>query len=562
MYKNKEIFKIYITFMVIIIMSPCFVMRGAEERITIRHIQEISDQLGEIPTESYPIKTQKKSHVYGKIHIVNIGNSVPDSIMVSAQAAADLWEYKLRNTVPIYIGLCYENLNNEGVAYYCDAVYKYGPTCIPYALYSQQRGYSPGEESPDGILTLNNNIKWNTIQNNEFDINRVCAFTAVSRGIALILGFGTTVVEENGIIKFQTFLKNTKFNDMVFSSSGEWLKDIKDNNTLSDYAQPSSDTKIYALKHDDNHILYSPSKFDDKKSLVYLNNKKSLMHYSFGKGDRFLNIDDVVVELLNSVGWKATKSGGLSIKNSRGLDNNGIGSIYEKFSMRIYNPEKKTISDPIWRMYLPLKSGDRVLYQESQTSMFYVDLISDIESYAKTSEGEIQAEIFYECNMDGERVAVDPYIVTLQLKPIISKVENISFIKNGDNLSFSADLYQSGANTLIMSVSMEDYPYNESFTYTGNVNHVKYDRFYSDQICYVDFTAINKYGKATKSLTYDPENPNQDKFVKRFESYVITTVNVYDISGNFIGSFTYTPGFESNLGEGTYIVNYLSFASM
>lgn len=88
--------------MVIIIMSPCFVMRGAEERITIRHIQEISDQLGEIPTESYPIKTQKKSHVYGKIHIVNIGNSVPDSIMVSAQAAADLWEYKLRNTVPIY----------------------------------------------------------------------------------------------------------------------------------------------------------------------------------------------------------------------------------------------------------------------------------------------------------------------------------------------------------------------------------------------------------------------------------------------------------------------------
>lgn len=209
-------------------------------------------------------------------------------------------------------------------------------------------------------------------------------------------------------------------------------------------------------------------------------------------------------------------------------------------------------------MYLPLKSGDRVLYQESQTSMFYVDLISDIESYAKTSEGEIQAEIFYECNMDGERVAVDPYIVTLQLKPIISKVENISFIKNGDNLSFSADLYQSGANTLIMSVSMEDYPYNESFTYTGNVNHVKYDRFYSDQICYVDFTAINKYGKATKSLTYDPENPNQDKFVKRFESYVITTVNVYDISGNFIGSFTYTPGFESNLGEGIYIVNYIS----
>ena len=87
MYKNKEIFKIYITFMVIIIMSPCFVMRGAEERITIRHIQEISDQLGEIPTESYPIKTQKKSHVYGKIHIFNNGIGSSSSRSVGIQIA-------------------------------------------------------------------------------------------------------------------------------------------------------------------------------------------------------------------------------------------------------------------------------------------------------------------------------------------------------------------------------------------------------------------------------------------------------------------------------------------
>ncbi len=42
------------------------------------------------------------------------------------------------------------------------------------------------------------------------------------------------------------------------------------------------------------------------------------------------------------------------------------------------------------------------------------------------------------------------------------------------------------------------------------------------------------------------------------ETHAITTIMVYDINGNYIGTYDYLPGCEADLGQGTYVINYLA----
>lgn len=298
------------------------------------HSEIISDRVNNnflLDNIGLPAKTNRLSNNSGDIVLV-YDEFLPDSVQISFQAAAKLWESKLPPIQPIFINIQFEPLGDD-VSMITETAYLVESELegCPCSLASQIVGSSYGSiEAPDGIIVLNSDINWNC-QFSEDSISEFNLPTAILRGITRCLGFGSSIIEKSSD-KF-SYNNNypTYFDKLLYCGNRPLTSVSVESTEMADFVKSD---KICAVTETQFHKIYAPNEFIPDVSLCYFDNKSSIMSYYIGSGNIDLSIDDDTVDILRAIGWNLQPSG-LSI-DCNNISDNGIGSSYESIVLRLW----------------------------------------------------------------------------------------------------------------------------------------------------------------------------------------------------------------------------------
>lgn len=430
---------------------------------------------------------------------LNFEDNVPDPMRECISTAAYLWGEALKNQVPITVYIDYKDLgistSFSGSALY----FILNNTAVPLALAHQQGLIVGTPLGYDIHLTFNSQLNWNTdtgmVKPND---RRMNALSCALRGIALGLGFGASV-DYNSVRDQYTFSahKPSMFDNLIFSGStylsllAEDTPEFRSFITFDDVYAYSTDNKLYA-----------PATFLPAKSLKFLDNPKSLMHYDFGSGDFFYRIDSSTLDLLHAMGWPDIQSGDAGIYSDN-VEAGGVVSAYEPYVFRLAIDNTDN-TDYHWELWLT--DNDLVPYKEIEYegSIFRFDGIKNLANYTPNLLKRIGAELRCYYYKNGERLQSAPFGFSIDLKPYVKSISNFNKCVIENNrfyIEFDVEYYGSRSiNSGVKSTSgtgtyqvFSEYPLVHIKSSTWPVN--------SDATFYLYL--INEYGSFTKNMLYD-----------------------------------------------------------
>lgn len=534
-------------------------------------------QMGDNPPSGIDLPESSSSRAPGitdaKHGHINLDfTNVPDTIQVCVRLACNYWEELIPNKVPINLHVeVTEDFVDEVLVCDVDFVYAQNQHLIPSALYIQQNPNTQVDNLTHAYIWLNKNKIWNCNLSRDKVIESHNVYTYIIRAIPLCLGFGTSVTSFDGEhIQFNTPGYTSLFDDMIFNSHGEYLKDCSETE-LANYVCPPAETDIYVGNNDQNHLLYAPAHYRLGESLVYLDNPNSLMHYEFGKGDQRFRVDDLTVDLLNQIGWNITdKSSSIEIASSpwnNMISVKKIPSIYSSYMMCAKNKNKEQITRYNWELYLFDKSGSPIKVAESTNSTFEVGPISNPEHYRTYSNGEIIGEIRLTAQLDEEVVEAVPYAIFFSQKPFFKNIK-IDRIEHPESRSYDESYtieYYGADNFTAMFEEQTACTHIIHDVYEPHIAHLTVTGFSMDDILERTFIATNEYGTTISTSSFNYQYPDPYKPVKPdltetipVEDLVEVTqiIRIYDFRGNLVKECSPNISYSDDLPSGIYYVHF------
>lgn len=505
----------------------------------------------------------------------NIGlewsGDIPDSVRICAEVAADIWRSCIETENAVRLECHYEDLDSDNDVE-IEVFYKQNEGIYyPTSLYRHLWGELGETTKPDAEIHINKKMEWDCSHNETVVPSARSMTYAMMRAIAISLGFGSSVTRNtiggNDIIVFGGNSGCSIFDSFIFSSDGQYLKAIdnignSDNPTLTSFAQPESGTFIYALTQDEKHRLYAPTLFETYKSLIYLDDEESLMHFDLKTGTKRFRVDEVTKELLHAIGWSFKASKDIEIVGE-GINENGITSAYEGHTFSLRNNVGGTITDVSWTYTLPLANGgDTIVSMSENTLVFSIGSISDESKYKINVNGDIYGKVSFTGSING-KVVQDTYNLSLELKPRINNV-NIILKKEShliDYYDISFVVEYTGTNMVTVSVE-EEYSskLRSQSIYEPFLAHVYIPSITSFNHAWIDIEAENKYGKDIYTVELPPFEGNGVKDVMQSnrcagspEDY--TGMEVFHVSDNRISRIQDLGNLQS-LHDGLYIIKY------
>lgn len=536
------------------------------QRYTIRYEEKVRPCDTGLENKKLPAKIRRSSSNKGEINFVYY-DEFPDSMKVAITAAADLWEAKISNKQPIYIGVCFDTLDPDvamaAEVDYCndDENNLFG---CPTALASQIKNaeYSDSE-SPDGWIILNSNTNWDCNftgkQSEEYNLT-----TAALRGIARCLGFGSSIVYFDNTYSYYhswpTYFDKLLYSNSIFLSeltqaSSEMANFVKSDNVFLD--TPFNTYKIYA-----------PTDYMPDISLNYLDVDNSLMTYSIGQGNCVLSIDEKTFDILRTIGWDLPITG-LKIKCSD-IQDDGIGSSYDNHSFHL-DTNNERVSNYRWRFYLKDKSEKFIEVSSAETAVFTINKITSAENYFVNLNGDLEGKIECDYTFDGKEYSAIPFKISLELRPIIISIDNI-FRINSDQYDFSLmfNVNYIGADKISVNVEedystfVRNYQFEEPFiahVITGNISALNYS--------WVTIEVRNQYGSTSETLEFEPDYSSYHVTEKINEinnqfnnSMTDNTVQIFNIDGTLVFNGKHTEIFEKHLPAGIYMKKEIDSTGM
>lgn len=518
-------------------------------------------------------KEQRLSSGYQGTIKINWSGEVPDSVRICAEVAADIWCSCLDNNDTIRLECHYEELDNNNDV---EVEILYRPKTdiyYPTSLYSHLWGVDFGElTNADAEIYINKKMVWDC-SHNEIIVPSARNMTyAMMRAIAISLGFGSSVTKKtirgNEIIVFGSKSGCSIFDSFIFSSDGQYLKNInnignRNNPALTSFSEPKNGIYIYALTQDDKYKLYAPSSFEIYKSLTYLDNEESLMHYDLRTGTKQFRVDEVTKELLHAIGWNFKASKDIEIVGE-GINENGITSAYEGHTFSLRNNVGGTITNACWKYTLPLANGgDTIISTSENTLVFSIGSVNDESKYKININGDIYGKVSFTGSING-KVVQDTYNLSLELKPHINNV-NIILKKEShliDYYDISFVVEYTGTNMVTVSVE-EEYSskLRSQSVYEPFLAHVYIQSITSFNYAWIDIEAENKYGKDIYTVELPPfEGENNRNLIMSGEqaypqSQNYTDIDVFDINKNKISRIQNLKELHT-LHPGLYILKY------
>ncbi|MCD8387129.1 MAG: hypothetical protein LUD17_09605, partial [Bacteroidales bacterium] len=498
-----------------------------------------------------PEKSQRTSAYEGNWNI-NYGSEVPDSIKICIEAAAKLWATKIENQQDIYIDIEFGETDNNEVFIVDTWCQESNSILYPAILWHE---ISNARESDllysDVYITFNSQIEWNCSFNSDAQTEGYNMLTQALRAFALSLGFGSSVGQyglSTDNFEFQNGLP-TIFDTHLISNGINFTSLIPGSTAFKNFVESGS----VFFDDNNNYKMYSPSSYQPHRSLVFLDNNASLMHYGWNDNTKWLEIDDTTEEILNAIGWETSSSSTSSTSYSPitirwdGLDANGVGSAYTYKSFVAVAPGLN-ISTAYWRFKLKNINGVyRTISQGVSPIAFAIQPLSSFDGLYVNMNGDLEGLIEYGCTTtNGQRYTARPLKISLELKPTIKSISDFVVYPTSEyNYKLGFNVNYSGAEYLTVFVIEEDC----SIMRSQRVNEPVFAHVISGEISslyntWVEIQATNTYGTTTKQierLANIPSSQNrayttagiEDSGIVIFDTSLYKT-EIYTISGQLI----------------------------
>lgn len=512
-------------------------------------------------------------------------NNVPDSVVKCLKVAADIWRscLNVKSENKINLQLKWEDLPTDedvkiSVLYIKNNENNYVPASLYYSLLPDSQDGRPF----DAIITINKNADWDCGYNVENNCGVRNLNYAMLRSIAVALGFGSSLslvnLSSGPIVKFQFSKGHSLFENFLVSENGIWLKDIsntgrKQNPEIINYCTGVNgivyiDGDYIDADERTKYKMYTPPNYENTKSLVYLDNKQSLMHYSLDKTSTKLQIDTITVNVLNKIGWNAVASNqNIKIVGS-GIPESGITSAYTSHLFYLEGDGKEEISNARWSFYLPTIDGNESLQKSEEGILsFSIDEISAPDNYAVNVNGDIYGKIIFMGLLNGTEINLQ-YNVTLELKPSIS---NVTFVKQNNENDNSYDVVckvdYKGSDYLYVELEEE---YGSSlrslFVREPYLAHFVCSNITSPYYAWIDIKVENQYGSEVYTIELPPycnrrdlRNPVPCK-IRPLTDNDFSEIKVYNQSGYYVK--TIKEDYEiGTLQSGIYLLEYFQGSS-
>lgn len=506
----------------------------------LRHIETIKDHTFSFSNQGIPLKANRLSNNEGNI-ILTYDKNLSDSVQISLLAATKLWKSKITTTQPIFISVLFESLGND-ISMIADVAYCETPNLVgcPCALASQISGFPYGSEnSPDGYIILNSDINWNCRFSK--DTTSACGYnltTMALRGIARCLGFGSSVFEESKDNFSFYFGWPTYFDKLLYYNQETLSNVMAGSSKMANFVKSN---QVFAKAKTQNYKIYAPDKFVQNLSLCYFDLNNSIMSYAIGQGKVNLSIDEKTTDVLRTIGWDLPLPG-LNIKCNN-ISNNGIGSSYEPHTFFLLKGNEN-ISNYSWRFLLKNKQGEFTQISNGTSEVFIIDKISSPDTFFVNINGDLEGRI--ECNysINGQQYSAIPFTLSLELKPTILSINEISTINKGQ-FEFSSDfnVYYAGADYVSIEIEEEynttlrNYRFDEPYIAhikTGNITNLYYS--------WITISVSNKYGNTHETIEFAPtfgaqktiNNSTQALSSHRSSPFFVKEILLYTIEGMLI----------------------------
>lgn len=535
----------------------------AQERVTYRFIDTFSTVQSDQTATSFAPKESRQSSKSAKFKL-DLDSRFPDSLKTCINVAANIWEGAINAVEPINIKVIYEDFD-EDIDVITDVIYAVpddGSYALPSSLHKQNFGNVGNME--DASISINRRKKWDCSYDSSQKNGRN-ATTAMLRAFGVALGFGSSVTKINNTIRFQSTNKS-RFDYLIHSSSGKKLCDIKNPSELTSFVQPPKGTTIFAKDNKGvNHKLYAPQTFEWGRSLVYLDDPQSIMHYNLSVGDKRFQIDNATIDLLNSIGWNMARHGDVEIKCD-GIPESGICSAYQKYDFRLINNQSGQITNAKWTYSRTLLNGsDSLICTATETNSFTIPSVDDISKYGVNINGDIPGEIVFTGIVNGKPIK-DSFRIYMERKPVIKNVILKGKWINPQKPTYTVffDVEYSGTDFIAICVE-EDESVGANFFYVREpfYAHVVARNIARGYYAWIDITASNKYGYVTHTLEMPPidlttkpvkPSPGDDSIIIGTTDTDLR-IQAYDINGNAICTVRNESEL-SQLKKGFYILRY------
>ena len=546
----------------------------AQEVERLLFAEKFSDSEPTLEVQSILPKEERLSSVQRGVINMIMSDDIPDSVRICANVAAELWQPYLNNKYPIQLAVYYTDFDTDNDIQVEVSYYQNENVYYPISLYSYlyDVDFSGQASTADALIYINKATAWDCSYHDEVNTSTRSLTYAMMRAIAISLGFGSSVTQKSirgeDIIAFGYKEGHSAFDNFIFSSEGKFLKDISnvgnhENQELSAFAQPATDVSLYALKQDAAHKLYAPANFEVYKSLVYLDNEKSLMHYDLKTGTKQFRIDDTTVELLDAIGWETNAPKDVEIVG-QGIDDTGLASAYDNHHFVLQNHNGGAITNAQWTYILPMADGkDSVISKSEGNLVFDIEAIEDETQFQINMNGDISGQIVFTGTINGKEVE-DVFYLSLELKP---RIKEVNILKKESNYPLdSYDLYYTveyvGSDHLFIQVEEEYGVGMESqFVYEPFFAHVVSKYITAPFYNWVDIKAENEYGEDIYTIELPPYAGNGMSFIANGKSERksgktgYSYIEVFNEHGNNMGHIRNLEDLHS-YGKGLYILKF------
>lgn len=488
--------------LLLLTLSVCRLTANGIERHYIRFQEKAIQGFSPTVVAPMPDKSERTSSSKGCI-VMTFDPSVPDSIRVALNAAKEAWEAKLPAAQEIYIQATMEDIG-DGITMLTD-VYCEDDGC-PQSLESQKIGHPKGDyDYPDGAIFLNSKISWNC----SFSIDATDGYNAYTigmRGIALVLGFGSSIYRpDDNLNIYEYSLGIPTYFDKRIHNGNTYLHTINPHSDI--FSCLITSNSLYIKGKEKEHNLYAPNPYSPYISLMYLDDITSLMHFAIGKGDKKYEIDDNTIDILNGIGWDFPhKENALTIKCSD-IAEDGIGSAYTSHTFSLNtSTNSSNISSYKWTFSLKNKKG---LYEQISTASsvnFDIDPIVDENEYYVNVNGDLDGKIECEYTIASQTIEAVPFFISLEQKPEILSIGNIKKIQI-DSFSFylTCDVTYRGADYLVVEIEEDGVSTSKySTVFEPYIAHVRTPGLSDLYYNWITITVHNKYGTTSETVEYAP----------------------------------------------------------
>ena len=413
--------------------------------------------------------------------------------------AMDVWEEQLNIKEPVRFKVTFNENMSPDVEI---------QTTVEYAL-DKNRNSAPLNllnqvefQRKDEVTTIDINayVYWNSSWANELEFGYDNLTTALTRRLAHILGFGTSIVQCGTGINFANPNTASLFDNLIVNA---------DNQSLGALVGFGSSEAIETFLAQDLYLnlpggrlkMYSnPQGFVLYRSGCYFSlETDNLMNYPYQDKTRLLPINPETLDALSAIGWEV-KPHELSIEG-RSLDAYGYGSVYQGHTFKAFGRDGKPIANAQWKYQLYNNhSGTYVDKAQGTGGSFTIPSILMGDEYLDKFQCQ-QGRVVCEAN-NGTSVS---YPVFLDAHPLVLgyQISNVQDTEDSYYFSFDITLNYVGSDNGVLTVCNEGgsamlFDIKGSGQTTIHVpNAFKYSQLW------IDVSLENSYGSGTKRFYYD-----------------------------------------------------------